>query len=306
MKVSFSLNALAFVLGPILLASSNYAYSQSASKVKSNPILSNSSYLSSKQSAQPIGSSTFQFKKPTQIEKKWSLPISLSSESTLHRYDDYEKEDGMSLKLAPAYKLSNTWSLGSEILAFQEFTKEKRYGFDQTLVFAKHKNAINSNFDFTQSGFAILPTDRETSEKQTFLGAVVASLDLEFKEISIFSKLNFSQSLKRNIHEFSQDADGKFNTEYSTTSNISTEIPLSESFGLSAGFKYITAWAYEGGQSYSYKNFIDLGYSPTKTTSLDISISNEGNALKPNGTDSNIEILNDQSTRLGLSFTYVL
>jgi hypothetical protein len=237
----------------------------------------------------------------TQLKpSRLSIPLSLESAGTLHQQDAYEKQDGLSISISPSYKISNSLTAISELSAYKDLKGDQPSGLGIWLAGLSRSQKLQKNLNWTQGLIALLPTDSKLREDTSYNGSLLASTGLVFSELFFESSASIKLTYKRNLHEYSQTNTGKANIRESLGGSLTEKLNFMSVLG------YTTAFSYINNQSFSFMTSIGLSYQAQKKTSLHLAVSNEGNALKPNGTDSNIEFFNNQSSILKFGLTYDL
>ena len=103
-------------------------------------------------------------------------------------------------------------------------------------------------------------------------------------------------SISRNFHQYETDINGKVLSQYSSTQSLALSYEWPVGVGVSATFIHRNGLTYQNNIRESFELTEELGYEITKVFSVAIGHSNSGNALKPNGVDSNIQIVDEDAS----------
>ena len=109
----------------------------------------------------------------------------------------------------------------------------------------------------------------------------------------------------RNIHAYDTDINGKVLNRYSSNQTLNFSYNY-KAFSFGIEFINKSRWTYQGNVKNAFEHSQEVGYNFTENVSLAIGHTNGGNALKANGIDSNLELVNENDSSvyatLGLSF----
>ncbi|MEN0059989.1 MAG: hypothetical protein AAGB31_14205 [Bdellovibrio sp.] len=239
-------------------------------------------------------------------EKKWTLPVSIESSSTLHTTDSYERAAQTSISIAPSYALSKLWRLSGTAMVYKEDTGVENSGFDNTSVTLSTVHPLTENISTSYGLSGVLPTNQQLRDETSYQGALRGAASINFANLFLASSFRYGVSYTRNFHEYDMTASSSFNVRENISQTLAYTLPFTDNLSLQTTFVYTYGWTYLGDTRSKFYVGTDLGYAFTKAFSSYVGISNEGNALKPNGSDSNIEFYNDNSSVIKFGLTYTL
>lgn len=239
-------------------------------------------------------------------QKLWSLPLNLERSSTLHEQGSYERESFTSLELAPSYKINSNWSLGARTMIYKEENAVGNSGFDNTSIGLVRSFMPSKKIHYSVTAGVILPTDAKLREETSYQGGARVIGTVRALELFRGSTLSYSLQLSRSVHEYEQTAEGIFNVKQNVTNSIVYSQPFTETISLTTSFAYVYGWTYLDDSRTKFAVGADLGWQATPAFGVYLGTSNEGNALKPNGSDSNIEFYNDNSSIVKVGLNYVI
>jgi len=237
-------------------------------------------------------------------EKSFSLSTSIEYSQKVEVPINAERDRGTDLSLAASYKINNLYSASAKTALTQDLTGPKNSAFsDISLGFSVKGIEINKKTLTTHSVSALVPISTNSLERDRLRTSIGLSNGISYTGDRLISK--YKLSLSKNFHEFSQNADGLFLTEYRITNSVELAVPVTEKFSISATGLYRASFTYDKDAKYGFGIDADLNYDFTEKLSVNLGASNEGNALKSNGTDSNINIYNEASSVFRAGITYV-
>lgn len=244
--------------------------------------------------------------RPAAKPKNWSIPMSAETSSTLHKQGSYEREAQSSFAIVPSYKFTSNLKIATTISVWKEHTGPEDAGFDNTPVSLNLMTPLTSSIDWSNTISGVLPTDRKLQDETSYQGAIKADTALGFNNLFLGSSLRLGVGITRNVHERTQGAEGAYNVRETITQKMDYSLPLGKSWSIDTSFAYSTGWTYLGDFRSKFYAGADLSWNFLKDWTASVGTSNEGNALKPNGRDSNIEFFNDTSSVVKFGLTYVL
>lgn len=258
--------------------------------------------------AQNTASMTSTTNLPPKTQKSWSLPLSYELDTTLHQEGSYERQVQQVFSIAPGYRFSSSWKLGSTVSVIKDDSVSGVGNtiFDNTSISLSYNRPLLTHLNWKTSAGGVIPTNQEQREQTTFQGAARLSTGLAIDSLVLQSSLSYTISFNRNFHEYNINADGKFNTRDSIGQTIGYDIPITSKISFSTSFFYQMAHNYADELSTRFSAGADLNWTPLKNLTLIVGTSNDGNALKPNGRDSNIEFFNDNTSIIKLGVNYIL
>ncbi|MFS4460471.1 hypothetical protein [Bdellovibrio sp. HCB2-146] len=244
--------------------------------------------------------------RPVTKPKNWSIPLSAETSSTLHKEGSYEREASSSFSLAPSIKFTSNLKLATSISVWKEHTGPEEAGFDNTPVSLNLSTPLTPTLSWSNTIAGVLPTDRKLQNETSYQGAIKADTALAFDDLFLGSSLRLGVGITRNFHEMTQGNEGAFNVRETISQKLDYSLPLGKTWSLDTSFAYSTGWTYLGDLRTKFYAGADLSWNFVKDWTASVGTSNEGNALKPNGRDSNIEFFNDTSSVVKFGLTYVL
>ena len=255
--------------------------------------------------ATTINSTTTKIKPETAETKPFSLATSLGYSQKIAVEENAPRERGTDLEILAGYKITDQYSVSGKIaLSYDMNGPKNTTASDTTLAFKIKGLQINDELSFAHSLSAIVPTSEESINKNKLKFAIGQSNSLTYKTDFLTAK--YGLSFSKNIHEYTQNADRKILNEYGLTNSIDFVVPVTDQFSVSTGGLYRMILTYENDQKFNFGFDADLNYDFTEKLSANIGTTNEGSALKSNGTDSKINIYDENSSiyRAGVSYVY--
>ena len=243
------------------------------------------------------------------VQKRWSLPLVLEYASSFHKESAYEHQAQESLTLAPSYKISDQWSAGLLTSIYKDESNGEEGGittWDNTRVSLSGTSPLLSNLDSNFGVAGVLATHQALRDQSSYQGGMRLSVGGLWKELFHGSALRYGLAFTRNFHEFSINAQGAFNVRENLANSLEFSLPFNESLSIVTSFIYTAGYTYRDDLRTKFVTEANLVWQVNKTFSLATGASNEGNALGPNGRDSNIEFFNDNSSLFKLGLTYIL
>lgn len=242
------------------------------------------------------------------MQSAWSLPVNFEAASGIYSPGTYERQAQESIALMPSYRLTGTWKLNAMIFMFKDESGSgpDNTGFDNTSVSLTSVQVLNSSVYWLSSFTGILPTNQQLRDDTSYEGTARAATGLMFDNLLGGSSLRYMVSVERNIHGYTQAADGSYNLRDDLGQNLDFAVPLGRKFLIDMNFGYVVAQTYLDDLRTRFSAEVDLIWMVNRRWSVSIGTSNEGDALKPNGVDSNVALFDNTSSVIKFDLTYTL
>lgn len=240
-------------------------------------------------------------------KKAESLPsygvLALLNRSTsLVDFQDGTRSDNMDFLLSPSVKLapgrlSATMTYSQNLRDDSSQTENDFGDIPVTFTFKAIPMGGYRDYDtsLSYSATAVAPVSKISTKKdqlQTSLSGKIAwSLGPKEDGVSLLTSLTAG----RNFHSYEEDINGNVLNQYSSNQ----QIKLGYSFGswsVSADFIHKSRWTYKGNVKSAFELTEEIEYGINKNYAVAIGHTNAGSVLKPNGTDTNIDIYNENNS----------
>ncbi len=240
---------------------------------------------------------------------KFSLIAGFEANRSLHSESDYDLSGDLSVMLNPTYKINKNYVVGAIGALSKELTGENRdnLAIANTQIFFARTPVEMGPIKLGGGVFSTLATNKTAVEKDTLRGSAGANLKalFDFAEAAPLSGF-FSCKGERYFHEFTTNADGQMNIQNKLTQSLNVAFAFGEQVSLSLQGDIIEAWTYRNTIKNSFSLSEELSLSISKHLSVYVGHSNSGNAYKYDGSESNIEFFNAQTSmaRAGMTLSY--
>lgn len=243
---------------------------------------------------------------PTKQETKaFGLSLDLSYNSNMYAEGDINQTTYSNLTISPSYKITDqlTTSVRADITKY--FTQEENTEMSNTRVRFSYLTAkLSDQISWSNRFDVFTPTNRRSQLTDRLITTTGIGTSLKYS--GDITTAIFGVGLARNYHEFDYSTTGAPLNEYVMTQALALEFGLIENLSFSVDGTYITTRTYQDVTKYAFETAVGLGYEITENFSASVGLSNGGSALKANGTDSNIELLNEKTSELsaGIGYNY--
>lgn len=226
----------------------------------------------------------------------------LSRSTSLVDFQDGTRADNMDILLSPSVKLS-----AGRLSAVMTYSQNLRDDSSQTendfgdipVTFAFKAKPLGGygNYDtsLAYSITAIAPVSKISTKKdqlQTSLsGKVSWSLGPKEDGVSLLTSL----SAGRNFHAYEEDINGNVLNQYSSNQQIKVGYVIGN-WSVSADFIHKSRWTYKGNIKGAFELTEEIEYAINKNYAVALGHTNAGSVLKPNGTDTNIDLYNENNS----------
>jgi hypothetical protein len=244
-------------------------------------------------------------KKQPKNEKNFSLGLGLEYSQKVAVEEVGSRESSTDLLIAPSYKINSTFTAAAKGVVSKENSGARQTTVSNTQILLAMKGfEISEGIESLHTLIGVLPTNEESQKQDRLKGAFGTTNGLKFT--SKYATIKYLLNVSKNIHEFTVNAEGKPNIEYRIGNTLDLTIPVTEKISLSSAGVYRYGRTYKGFERTGFEINADINYDVSKELSMNLGTSNDGNALKANGVDSNISAYDENIlvTRLGLSLSF--
>lgn len=244
---------------------------------------------------------------PTQTApKNYSASFSSGITSNLFKTSSPDHQLSSDFNLSVALRPTKEDSVSFALAATKDLKGEREFAFSDGSLGYSRKLYRTTGYSISGSIAAILPMSETSRDIQKLgTGIVIAPNISSSLGLDSFSAA-LRPSLRYNFHSMKTNMLGGSNTEYSLGARLTLGYNLTDEFSLSAVSSYARNTTYYGNTIDSYSFIQALGYQATEELALEIGHSNGGNALAPNGTDTDINFYDDNTSTIYFALTLSL
>ncbi len=290
----------AAILGTLL--STSIGFAQEAKKQESKKVAE----LSMSVSEQQTGSSVTEIKTDeATTPKSLSIGVGLEYSQKTAVDEKVARESDLSITFIPVYQINEIFSFGAKSIFIQENSGPKNSKLSNTSLTLGIKGIqLSEEVKTVHSLGGAIPTSEDSQKRDRYKGGFSVVNGLSFE--SALVKLKYALSLSRNIHEYTFNAEGTANIEYRLGHSLEGILQLTDLLSLSTVGVYRLGRTYGGFERTSFELHGDINLDVAPGLTLNVGASNDGDALKSNGVDSNISAFNPNtaSVRAGVSYAY--
>lgn len=247
--------------------------------------------------------------KPKKDNRLWSGFLNMSASTGLYDFEDGTRYDGISYMGRLNFKTgaySNINMQGGYATSVQY--PERNDFTDTTVAFQKLPTPVNS---FLSLGYRLgvgLPSSKDSRVRQNLMMSTSASLSFLINSSYLPSKrmsLFLVSSAGKNIHEYDTDINGNVNMSHSANQMIALGYGITDRMAFSFNMTYRARWSYQNVMREAFDLSQELSYAVARSISLAVGHSNSGSILAANGQDSNVKLMNENSSIVYASGTYI-
>ncbi len=230
--------------------------------------------------------------------KKLRLTAVVQGFSTLHKTEQQGRVSFGRIMFAPSYPLNDDYRGTLTGALIQNFDQESKTGLSNfKLTVSRKPIALTQDTSLIAIGGLRLPTNEDDRRDNTFNGALV----LEPQVLSQFNVRGFKfmaisgLTAVKNFHTYSRNNLGSANISYSVAPSLGFETYLMKNVALGVDGSYTFARTYQDTPRTSFALGQALTYEQP-LWSVTIGHYNEADALKYNGTESNINVFDGNTS----------
>jgi hypothetical protein len=245
-------------------------------------------------------SSTQAKSEKTPEPKAFGFDLEISRNTSLIDHKDGSQSDGLDIVFLPSLSAFN-----GKISAQMAYSQNLRNQYSQTendfadipVTYAFKAIPLNMmDLRFVYSLTAVIPVSKYSRIKDELQTALSGRIGLSMTPAD---GQGFSAAagvtLGRNFHNYEEDINGAILNQYSSNQNLNLGYGFG-SFKLSVSFVNRSRQTYKGNTKSTFELTEEVGYSVNDNFSLALGHTNAGSTLKANGVDSNIELIDENSS----------
>lgn len=255
-----------------------------------------------------VTSGTSVIQAPKKEGRRWSGFVNSSYSTNLVDHQDGSRGDYVDYMARFNLKLTNNYSL------------RVQGGYGQDLKYPENDDFTNTSVTLQRSPFAlgkrlltnwrvgaVAPTSKDAYKRQNMITALSTGGNLIVNPDYLIPGLELvgSLSLTRNFHQYETAINGTVNTQYSSSQGLSVSYSFNSGVSLSASFTHMNTWSYQNVMRDSFDFSQEIAYEINPTFSVAAGHTNSGSTLRANGTDSNVQIYDENNSIIYGSLTVV-
>jgi hypothetical protein len=233
--------------------------------------------------------------------QNFHLKLNLSRSSSLVDFKDGSRADSMDYELTPSYKTS--YGTAKASLTYSQDLRDKN---------AVDAGDIPLTFDFKQfspgwflSATSLIPASKKSTKRdelQTALGGKITYINLPPSGEGF--SFAASVSLSQNFHSYEEDINGAILNKYASNQLVNLGYSI-KNWNLSFTGINRTRVTYQSSVKSTFELIEEIEYAVNDGISMAMGHTNGGSPLKPNGVDSNVELVNEDTSMIYGSLTLV-
>ncbi|KYG66017.1 hypothetical protein AZI86_02815 [Bdellovibrio bacteriovorus] len=250
--------------------------------------------------------SAFNIQQPKKEGRRWSGYINASRSSSLVDFQDGTRQESADYLTRFSYKFTETYGMRLQGGYSQDMRYSENSDFaDTSLSLTRTPGKVGSSLLLGYRVSAVAPTSKDSYKRQSLQTALSTTLVGMINPERLVPSLEISGSvsLGRNIHQFETALDGRVNNQYSSAQALSISYGFKYGISISGEFVHKNAWSYQNVMRDSFEMSQELGFEINPSFAVAVGHTNSGSSLRPNGNDSNVQIIDEKTSILYGSLT---
>lgn len=247
---------------------------------------------------------------PIKPPAPFQFALQVTRSASLYDFQDGTRNDSLNYELSPSMQTSiGTFkALASYTQNLNDKSQTASDWNDTAIIYAfpptswqMTDNTIRISYSLT----AAIPTSQNSIKRDHLQTSLSAKIGFSVSPLADGFTYGMSISAGRNLHAYEEDINGNVLNQYSSNQNISLGYTQGD-WNLSLDFTNRSRLTYRNNTKSAFEVSEEIGYSLTDNMSFSVGHTNAGPTLKANGTDSNIELYNENTSSVyaGMSWTY--
>lgn len=249
------------------------------------------------------------------------INFAVSKSTSLVDFQDGTRRDGMDYQLAPA--LVTSYGVLSTRIAYSQNLREDSpatalddsdwadapitFAFNPTKWFKQSPITIA----MTPSVTAVMPISQISIRRDQLQTTLIGGLNFKFSEGGVIAKkdgawvVGVTLTAGRSFHAYQENINGSVLNQYLSNQALNLGYTY-KVVSFTVDYAHKTRWTYQGGVRDSFELSEEIGWAINDTLSLAVGHSNGGSSLKPDGSESNFSVYNENDStvyvQMGVSF----
>lgn len=300
--MTIKLLSLASILATLMVSAPSFAASKAATdKNASNKAAAK---LAINKNA-AINSSTIKAEQASQFPMVSGF-VQASRSTSLYDFQDGTRQDGMDYSARLNINFTKIHLIRIDAGYTQNINNPESSDWNDTSIsFRKTPTLMSWPILLGYSVGAVIPTSKDSNTRQNSQGSATASVTAALNPSVLMAGFGVTGilSFARNFHQYETDINGKVLNQYSSSQTLALSYEWPVGISISATLVHRNALTYQNNIRESFEISEELGYEINKTFSVAVGHTNSGNALKANGVDSNIQLMDENSSMVYASGT---
>ena len=236
-------------------------------------------------------------------EKPFTLALDLSIDSNLKDQSQSDYSSTLALRVIPALRISSKAKIKADFTLEQKNYADKSSEVTDTAIILE-RDAIDLRPDLTVKPniFGVIPTNEPNRNDNSFQGGagLGAIFDLKIDSLGEQATLTYAPSFLQNFYEFESNNNLEANLSYRIRHNLAFLQPLGNGFSLELFGRYQTGWTYTNALRTIFILYESLKYDISENAAVYLQHTNQANALRANGVDSNVRLYDDSTSTFAI------
>ncbi len=243
------------------------------------------------------------------LTKKLGLISDISFSTNGYKKGTTSNEMSTGASLTTNYTTDYKFDIGMINEFSKDLTDAKESSISDIIIYAnKSFKQPNDYTLLSGTAYTVLPAS-ETSRKDTSLRAgfiLAPSVTFDLKPIGLkYVSYGLTLTHARYFHEYYVSATGSSNTKYYYRLTHSLTYSPLETLAINFTLKTTRPTTYHGNTKHiTYSESFDVTKKISERLGIYIGLTNAGDFFKPNGVDSNVKFVDNETTNYSVGFTY--
>jgi len=284
------------LLASVLLASNSFAANVNSSTAKS------------------VMSADQVLKDEEEKSTNFSASVDVSRSTNLYDHQDGSRSDSLDFRFVVGAAFTNGHAL-STVVDYSNDLKDSE-NTAAGLVDPSIKYSFKSTnwawsapyiLTFRPSISTVIPMTKRSKDRDQLQGVLSGGISFGIKPDGIYKSdgvwtVILGLTAGRSFHTYEENINGTVMNKYSSNQSMDISYDIAD-FSFSVSYLHRSRWTYQGNIRESFVLGQEIGYALSDNFSVNAGHSNEGSAIKANGYESNLDLVdeNESSVYMGIN-----
>ena len=223
--------------------------------------------------------------------------VTAARSTSLYDFQDGTRKDSLDTSLKVDL---NFWPYPSSLRISTGYSRDlhndQASDVTDTAISLRRTYAVGDTLTLVPSITGIAPTSKQSHTAENSNGALRFGAGLNHTSQKLIGwEVGGALSGGQNFNQYETSVGGTVLSKYVFSQSLSTSYTYKR-VGLSVEFVHKNGWSYQGALTESFEHTEELGFEITKMFSVAIGHTNGGSVLKPDGQNSNLNVINENSS----------
>ena len=238
-------------------------------------------------------------------KKSIATTISLGLSTNTQKIGSKKNTFNTSLSIDNSTKINEALTAGIEVSGKKNMAKDRKTVLNDPEIYLSHSSWEKKNLSLSNNFILQVPLSKESKDITKLKAATTWSPNLVWANPFSFEHLKaiFLPTLTRYFHQYNKSLSGVSNGKWDIQHRLVLKATINDQWSAFIDQRYGRSFTHDGKTADSYAFIEGVSYKINKTLSTTLYFASGGNPLKENGVGNEIQVINKNGGKYGLSLS---